>query len=233
MYQELQSGKGQYDQITWCTSFATITVIIIVAFNKCHHLLNTYYIPSPVLSRHYLIWSSQQSCEILLLAWLSPFRTKRKYKLSTNDAFYGLLSERDECKRTQWQPSAPQSSEKAQTVLPVVNASKTHTMLVWLLWAQDFWLLHDSIPWYLSLCQQSDLLIVASLCRSAREPPSFTCLSIGISERSPEISKKSLKVSSPQRLRNPMQVVVNMVLYLKAPIRNILWEGKWVKDVYA
>lgn len=90
--------------------------------------------------------------------------------------------------------------------------------------AQDFRLLHDSTPWDLSLGQQSDILIVASLCRSARGPPSITCKSIGISESPTDyigISNKSLNVSSPQRLHSPMKVVVNIVLYMKAPIRNI------------
>ena len=49
MCKELQSDKRQYDQIIQCTDFAMITITITGAFNKCHHLLNIYFIPSPVL----------------------------------------------------------------------------------------------------------------------------------------------------------------------------------------
>lgn len=47
MCKELQSDKRQYDQIIQCTDFAMITITITGAFNKCHHLLNIYFIPSP------------------------------------------------------------------------------------------------------------------------------------------------------------------------------------------
>ena len=69
------------------------SLLLLLWLLMCHLSRNTYHIPSPTLGtfKHYLIQSSQQPCEMALLSPSSPCLIKRKLKLSTTDAFYGLL----------------------------------------------------------------------------------------------------------------------------------------------
>lgn len=140
-------------QIMQCTNFV-ITIIIVVAFNKCREKCFTCPAFCMVLPRHYLTRSSQKPREIVVIL-IFPILNKEKTKAFNQQRIWWTVElevhMQENLVITICISVFGKSLNSSCSCKCIKNSHQTYLATV----DQGFWLLHDPTPWHHRHCQQS------------------------------------------------------------------------------